>query len=96
MLSGHEVYEDGASHKISISDTSYNNTKQLDYYKNQVVTTSSYAGAIKQYNGSNSWWWLRSVDSGNASYFLLVDAFGSLYYNSASYSRGVSPAFRIA
>ena len=96
LLSGHEVYEDGASNQISAKDTSYGNTKQLDYYKNQGVTTSIYAGAIKQYNGSNSWWWLRSVDSGNASYFLLVDAFGSLYYNSASYSRGVSPAFRIA
>ena len=55
LLSGHEVYEDGTSSKISSYDTSYNNTKQLDYYKNQGVTTGSYAGAIKQYNGSNSY-----------------------------------------
>ena len=53
LLSGHEVYENGTDRPISESDTSYNNTKQLDYYKNQGVTTSSYAGAIKQYNGSD-------------------------------------------
>ncbi len=96
LLSGHEVYEDGTSRPISVRDTSYNNTKQLDYYKNQGVTTSSYAGAIKQYNGSNSTWWLRSANSGITSYFLFVSGTGDWNGASANYSRGVSPAFRIA
>ena len=95
LLSGHEVYEDGTSRPISDSDTSYNNTKQLDYYKNQGVT-SSYAGAIKQYNGSNLWWWLRSAYSGNTSEFLCVVGTGGWFYIDAGPSGGVSPAFRIA
>ena len=61
LLNAHEVWEDGTSNQVSTKDTSYNNTKQLDYYKKQGVTTSSYAGAIKQYNGSNKYWWLRSA-----------------------------------
>ena len=96
LLNAHEVYEAGASNKISTSDTSYNNTKQLDYYKNQGVTTSSYAGAIKQYNGSNSYWWLRSAYSITADTFLNVSGSGDWSGNLAYNSSGVSPAFRIA
>ncbi len=77
-------------------DTSVGTSKQLDYYKNQGVTTSSYAGAIKQYNGSNSYWWLRSAISRNANTFLLVDSGGIWVSGSAINSNGVSPAFRIA
>ena len=94
LLSGHEVYEDGASNKISTSDTSYNNTKQLDYYKKQGVTTNNYAGAIKQYNGSNSIWWLRSARSTTADNFLNVHGDGDWSSNVGD-SNGVSPAFRI-
>jgi len=94
LLSGHEVYEDGASNKISTSDTSYNNTKQLDYYKKQGVTTNNYAGAIKQYNGSNSIWWLRSARSTTADSFLNVHGDGDWSSNVGD-SNGVSPAFRI-
>ena len=97
LLSGHEVYEDGTSNQISVKDTSYNNTKQLDYYKNQGVTTSSYAGAIKQYNGSNSYWWLRSASSDLTTRLLGVTGFGGLdSAGRANDSDGVSPAFRIA
>ena len=96
LLSGHEVYEDGTSNQISAKDTAYNNTKQLDYYKNQGVTTSSYAGAIKQYNGSNAYWWLRSAYSGNANNFLIVGIGGYWGYRIAYNYNGVSPAFRIA
>ena len=97
LLSGHEVYEDGTSNQISSHDTSYNNTKQLDYYKNQGVTTSSYAGAIKQYNGSNSYWWLRSASSDLTTRLLGVTGFGGLdSAGRANDSDGVSPAFRIA
>ena len=77
-------------------DTSVGTSRQLDYYKNQGVTTSSYAGAKKQYNGSNSYWWLRSAISRHANSFLLVDSGGIWVSGSAINSNGVSPAFRIA
>ena len=76
-------------------DTSVGTSKQLDYYKNQGVTTSSYAGANKQYNGSNSYWWLRSARSDITDYFLRVSAGGNWSYTYAGSSSGVSPAFRL-
>ena len=96
LLSSHEVYDGGTNNEISARDTAYNNTKQLDYYKNQKVTSSSYTGAIKKYNGSDDYWWLRSARSSNTLNFLRVDNdgyWGSHYANS---SLGISPAFRIA
>ena len=93
LLSGHEVYEDGTSRKMSEKDTSYNTTKQLDYYKNLGVTTSSYAGAIKQYNGS---WWLRSAETNTTSFILIVNYDGCGTDGYAHWLGGVSPAFRIA
>ena len=96
LLSGHEVYEDGTSYQISSKDAAYNTTKQLDYYKNQGVTTDSYAGAIKQYNGSSLLWWLRSAYSSSIYGFLLVRNGGDWVGGSADDSYGVSPAFRIA
>ena len=78
-------------------DTSVGTSRQLDYYKNQGVTASSYAGAIKQYNGANSKWWLRSAYSSfNAYDFLYVSIYGGWACDGAFISNGVSPAFRIA
>ena len=96
LLSAHEVWEDGTSNQLSANDTAYSNTKQLDYYKNQGVTTPNYAGARKQYNGGNLAWWLRSASSDNTNYFLRVGNIGDWNYFYASTSYGVSPAFRIA
>ena len=98
LLSTHEVWEDddgNTSSGIDKSDTAYNNTRQLDYYKNNNVTTSSYSGAIKQNNGSNIVWWLRSAYSTNGTYFWRVYDYGycSNYYS--NYPSGVAPAFRI-
>ena len=97
LLSGHEVYEDGTSRPISSYDTAYNNTRQLDYYKNKGVTTSSYSGAIKKKPGSSSGrtWWLRAAYSSRNSYFLYVSDDGNWYGSYADGSIGVSPAFRI-
>ena len=95
LLSAHEVWEDGTNDKVSTYDTSYSNTKQLDYYKNQGVTMDSYAEATKQYNGSNSYWWLRSVRSRNNNYFLYVRYIGDRDAIYADRSVGVSPAFRL-
>ena len=96
LLSAHEVYEDGTRDQVSTYDTSYNNTKQLDYYKNQGVTTSSYTGAIKQLNGTDSYWWLRSANSTDISNFIFITGYGSRNSSGANISVGVSPAFRIA
>ena len=77
-------------------DTSVGTSKQLDYYKDQGVTTSKYAGATKQYKGSNNFWWLRSASSSNADDFLRVRGTGDGGTIYADGSYGVSPAFRIA
>ena len=77
-------------------DTSVGTSRQLDYYKIQGVTTSSYAGAKKRYNGSNSYWWLRSASSVGANGVLSVHDSGNWNFLDAHRSNGVSPAFRIA
>ena len=97
LLSGHEVYEEEASYPIIRYDTAYNTTKQLDYYKNQGVTTESCSGAIKQYNGRNYSWWLSAALSVGGEYkFLTVNNDGYWRNGIANASNGVSPAFRIA
>ena len=96
MLSGHEVYEDGTSNKVSEYDTAYNNTRQLDYYANLEVTTNNYSGAIKQYNSSNNWWWLRTTFTFIDDSFLVVAKEGS--YSVTNYPKmtfDLASAFRI-
>ena len=98
LLSTHEVWEDvdgNTSSGIDRNDTAYNNTRQLDYYSSQNITTSSYSGAIKQRNGSNSSWWLRSALSNTYSYFYFVSYNGYWSYPTSTSAHGVSPAFRI-
>ena len=98
LLSSEEIYSDFSSSSYAEDDTSVGTSKQLDYYKNQGVTTSNYAGAIKQYNGSNNGWWLRTANAKYDIMFLSVDDDGGfrLYYLVTSVDFGVSPAFRIA
>ena len=99
LLSTHEVCEDDDGHinqGIDSYDTAYNNTRQLDYYAGLNVTTSSYSGAIKQKNGSNYDWWLRSVFSKFTREFNYLDFNGNWTYSYADGTHdGVSPAFRI-
>ena len=98
LLSDHEVYEDvdgNTSSGIDRYDTAYANTRQLDYYKGLNVTTSSYSGAIKQLNGSNYYWWLRSAGSDRTRNFFGVGGIGTCDSYSAASTSGVSPAFRI-
>ena len=70
-------------------------TRQLDYYKEKGVTESSYSGAIKQYNGSDYYWWLRSASSFNTIGFRGVDSNGCLCSDSPRRALGVAVAFRI-
>jgi hypothetical protein len=50
------------------------------------------AGRIKQLNGSNSIWWLRSPYVSHSSLVRYVHTDGSLYNYYANYANGVSPA----
>jgi len=96
LLSTKEVWgKDGTSRPIS-DDTAEAETRQLDYYKNNGVTTANYSGAIKQYNGTNDYWWMRSVSSISGIYFFRVSNNGGWSHDFASSTRGVAPAFRIA
>ena len=98
LLSTHEVWEDvdgNTSVGIDYYDTAYNNTRQLDYYSSQSVTTSNYSGAIKKRNGSNSLWWLRSANSNNYFIFFGLDSDGNRVNRTSANPNGVSPAFRI-
>ena len=91
LLSTQEVWGGNNSY-----DTANSTTRQLDYYKNKGVTTSNYSGAIKQYNGTNTRWWLRSANSNTTYTFFAVSARGDWGDTPASSTYGVAPAFRIA
>ena len=99
LLSTHEVWKDddgNPSGGIDYYDTSYNNTRQLDYYADLNVTTSNYSGAIKQGIGSIGFWCLRSAFFGDTTYFTSVGGSGYWGGCNANNDGGVSPAFRIA
>lgn len=95
LLSGHEIWEDETKNKISERDAAYFNTRQLDYYKNNGVTTNNYKYTIKKYNGSNSIWWLRSALSTGVGDFLRVGSDGAWTNESPTAKSGYAPAFRI-
>ena len=101
LLSGEEVFgtDDGQYH---FSDTAYGTSHQLEYYSNNGVTysTNSWSGtnldkAVKQYNSSNTWWWLRQARSTGRRTFAGVRNGGNWYYYDADNTGGVAPAFRI-
>ena len=96
LLSTKEVWgKEGTSHQVT-KDTAEAETRQLDYYKAQGVTTSNYSGAIKQYNnGSSSDWWLRAAYSNYSDFFYYVNSNGDWNNISAYNTYGVAPAFRI-
>ena len=66
LLDAKEIYGDSFTNQYN---TAKDNERQLDYYSSQNVTMSNYSGAIKQNNGSNAWWWLRSAYSYNYNSF---------------------------
>ena len=85
LLSGVEV------HGADEYDTAASTTSQLDYYIGKTD-----ADRKKQYNGSDTWWWLRPVYSYDDRRFHSIDVNGNSYSSNADDARGVSPAFRIA
>ena len=95
LLSTAEIWSQGTSYKIN-NDTARDKTRQLDYYSIKSVTTNSYTSAIKKNSeGKDYWWLLRSANSNNNYNFYYVYYTGDWANGDASYSRGVSPAFRI-
>ena len=97
LLSTREVWgKKGTSNEINY-DTADGDTitRQLDYYESNNVTKSNYSGAIKQYSGTNSIWWLRSARFGVTDYFYIVKGDGCHGSNLATDTLGVSPAFRL-
>ena len=76
-------------------DSATEETRQLDYYKNNGVTISSYSGARKNYQGSASYWWLRAAQSNYDDNFYLVTPSGGSDFINSTFNVGVAPAFRI-
>ena len=97
LLAVHEVFNGPDNdNPMKYSDTAYNSTRQLNYYEELNVTNSNYSGTIKQNNGTNTWWWLRSAASYQYSnYFSCVYSSGEWTNEDANVIMGVSPAFRI-
>ena len=98
LLSPHEVWADKIIEEDIELDTAYGQTRQLDYYaENRVTTSENYSYAIKKgINGNNSGWWLRAAyySSFNIS-FLNVNVDGGWCSGGASNTVGFAPAFRI-
>ena len=101
LLSAEEVYgaDDG---EYNFFDTAYGTSHQIEYYSSNEVTysTSNWSGTnleilIKQYNSSNTWWWLRHAASNDFSGFRTINQIGHLSNEPATGTGGVSPAFRI-
>ena len=92
LLAPKEIYTDFNNSY----DTAKDLTKQLDYYKNEGVTTSSCSKAIKINNSTASYWWLRSAKSVNiSSFYFVYNAAGDWNTGTAYTTDGVSPAFRM-
>ncbi len=92
LLAPKEIYTDFNNSY----DTAKDLTRQLDYYKNEGVTTSSCSKAIKINNSTASYWWLRSAKSVNiSSFYFVYNADGDWNTGTAYTTDGVSPAFRM-
>ena len=66
-----------------------NETRTLDYYNLDSATKK------KNYESSPSDWYLRSPFASYSHSFEYVTSNGTISYDSANYSKGVSPAFRL-
>ena len=92
LLAPKEIYTDFNNSY----DTAKDLTRQLDYYKNEGVTTSSCSKAIKINNSTASYWWLRSAKSVNiSSFYFVYNAAGDWNTGTAYTTDGVSLAFRM-
>ena len=96
LLSTKEIW--GNCTQSTCYDTATDVTRQLDYYSNKSVSTSSNKTyAVKNFNGTATWWWLRTASYDGYIGFRALDSYGSYNrYASANYTGGcLAPAFRI-
>ena len=92
LLAPKEIYSNWSPNYDSAKDL----TRQLDYYNEKGVTTSSKDGAIKKNStGTAAWWWLRCASSYSSNSFFFVNGIGEFASNNPNSTIGVSPAFRI-
>ena len=99
LLAPHEILDDENESTVYSYDTSYNQTRQLDYYQNNNVINVDNP-VLDKYNNSNIKlnWWLRSAypiwnySYDNNNYFFSV---GSNLATGCHNVYGISPAFRI-
>ena len=89
LLSAHEIWADKIIYNDKAIDTAYDQTRQLDYYANNITN------AIKKNNGSNFFWWLRTAYSSDYDFFLIVTGNGYWGSTGANGTVGFAPAFRI-
>ena len=68
-----------------------NYQQQYQYYKNG----NSKVKYRHSSTSSTAYWWERSPDYGNSTYFCSVNTSGTAYANYARYSTGLAPAFRV-
>ena len=94
LLSAREIFCDFDSGPTY--DTAWNNTRELDYYKN-LVALDNYQYLIKKYNNVDTDWWTRTpVYYELSDDFVYVEEFGApTFGDNPDSDKGVSPAFRI-
>ena len=101
LLSPEEIWgnvEDPDNSKYKNFNSAISNSRQLDYYENLKINPyDNYSGAVKSYQGSADYWWLRTAyfDRSSNPSFYFVNESGDWNYSAANNSYGVAPAFRI-
>ena len=105
LLSTKEVWGKEGTSNIVNQDSAEAETRQLDYYSANNVTTSNYSGAVKPKDGINARWRLRSPSMWDNFDFYLVGSYDSFCVScgdgqpaldgTAKGAYGISPAFRI-
>lgn len=75
----------------------YASTQEPNYLKQYAYYSAGNSKVKYKHNATSTaaYWWERSPCSDNSNFFCFVDTSGSAIYYSASYSYGVSPAFKI-
>ena len=102
LLSDHEIWVDvdeDPETGLDYYETSYYNTRQLDYYNSLGVTSVNPSEATKyNYNETPSYrcgWWLRTGHIYNNYAFRIVNFEGHFINDYSYFDHGISPAFRI-
>ena len=78
-----------AGFTVSGVDSSLDQNRILDYYKNQNVSR------VKKYNNEATDWWMRSASPSSVKYYTRVGEAGNPFNSHSDQELGVSPAFRI-